>query len=108
MENEASESKFELSILGAIWMVILYTRIIPVLIGAPFYLLYDSFPFGDMENTKEIIGILGDGTLRIIIVVLVFKNIKKTSDNNFKIKYMGKLNYKLLLSVILVVIGYYL
>ncbi|MGB6127424.1 MAG: CPBP family intramembrane glutamic endopeptidase [Psychrilyobacter sp.] len=107
MENQSRDSKFELSVLGAVWTVVFYTLIIPVLIG-PFYMIYDSIPFGDMENTKEIIGILGNIILRIIIVILVFKNIKKNRDENFKIEYMGKLNYKLLLSVILLIMGYYL
>jgi len=76
MENQSRESKFELSILGAVWTVVFYTLIIPVLIG-PFYWIYDSIPFGDMENIKEIIGILGQVILRIIIVVLAVKNVKK-------------------------------
>jgi len=33
--------------------------------------------------------------------------LKKISNNNFKMKYVGKFNYKLLLSVILLIIGYY-
>ncbi len=107
MENQASESKFELSVLGAVWTVVFYTLIISALIGGPFYMIYDSIPFGNMENTKEIIGILGDIILRTIIIVLVFKKIKKNSDNNFRIRYVGKLNYKLLLSVIFLMIGYY-
>ena len=45
--------------------------------------------------------------LKIIIVILVVKKAKKISDNNFRISYMGKLNYKLLMSVILLMIGYY-
>jgi len=108
MENQARESKFELSVLGAVWIVVFYELIISALIGGPLYMIYDSIPFGNMENTKEIIGILGDIILRIMIIALVFKKIKKNSDNNFRIRYVGKLNYKLLLSVILLMIGYYL
>ncbi len=108
MENQASKSKFELSVLGAVWIVVFYTLIISALIGGPFSGIYDSISFENMENTKEIIGMLGKIILRIIIVILAVKNAKKISDNNFKIKYVGKLNCKLLLSVILVIIGYYL
>jgi len=108
MENQTRESKFELSVLGAVWIVVFYELIISALIGGPLYMIYDSIPFGNMENTKEIIGILGGIILRTIIIVLVFKKIKKNSDNNFRIRYVGKLNYKLLLSVIFLMIGYYL
>ena len=108
MENQGRKGKFELSVLGAVWMVILYTRIIPIFIGVPFRLIYEAIPFGNMENTKEIIEILGGGILRVIIVVLVLKSIKKSIDNNFEIKYFGKLNYKLLFSAMLLIGGYYL
>jgi CAAX protease family protein len=107
MENQAGENKFELSILGAVWSVVFYTLIISALIGGPFYAIFDNISFDKMENTKEIIGMLGKTILRIIIVVLAVKNAKKISDNDFKIKYVGKLNFKLLLSVILLIIGYY-
>ncbi|NDI78727.1 MULTISPECIES: CPBP family intramembrane glutamic endopeptidase [Psychrilyobacter] len=107
MESQARESKFELSVLGAVWTIILYELIISALIWGPFSEIYDSISFGNMENTKEIIGILGNIILRIIIVILVVKKAKKISDNNFRINYLGKLNYKLLLSVILLMIGYY-
>lgn len=107
MENQSRDSKFELSVLGAIWMVIVYTCIIAAVVGAPFYMIYDSIYFANMENTKEIIGVLGKLILKVVIVILAFKSIKKNSDNNFKLKYLGKLNYKLLLSIILLMIGYY-
>ncbi|MCS5423213.1 CPBP family intramembrane glutamic endopeptidase, partial [Psychrilyobacter sp. S5] len=114
MENQVRESKFELSVLGAVWTAIFYTFIVVVIIGllwAPFSLMigavYRENSFENLQNIQAVMGLVGESILDIIIIILAVKKAKKMSDNNFRIKYLGKFNYKLLLSVILLIIGYY-
>ncbi|UUV17832.1 CPBP family intramembrane metalloprotease [Fusobacteria bacterium ZRK30] len=114
MEDQARESKFELSVLGAVWMVVFYSFIVGVIMGLlwiPFSLIidtiYSKYSFENIQNIKAVMNLLGESILDFIIIVLIIKKAKKMSENSFRIKYMGKLNYKLLLSVICLMIGYY-
>jgi len=114
MENQARESKFELSVLGALGFIgklIFYFLIILgalTIILVPIGLIIGEFTPINLETLKESAKLLSEPILDIIILVVAVKKAKKMSDNNFRIKYLGKLNYKLLLSVILLMIGYYL
>lgn len=115
MEKQTRESKFELSILGAVWTVVFYSIIVGVImtvLWTPFSLIFDSvshtYSFENIQNIKAVMNLAGESILDFIIIVLVIKKAKRISNNNFRIKYMGKLNYKLLLSVIFLIIGYYL
>ncbi|WP_051251689.1 CPBP family intramembrane glutamic endopeptidase [Psychrilyobacter atlanticus] len=114
MENQTRESKFELSVLGAVWTVVFYSIIVGVImivLWTPFSLIIDSiystYSFENIENVKAVMNLVGNTILKIIIIVLAVKKAKRMSDNNFRIKYMGKLNCKLLISVIFLIIGYY-
>ncbi len=114
MENQARESKFELSVLGTLGFIgklIFYFLIILgalTIILVPIGLIIGEFTPISLETLKESAKLLSEPVLDIIIIVVAVKKAKKMSDNNFRIKYLGKLNYKLLLSVILLMIGYYL
>ncbi|MCS5422330.1 hypothetical protein, partial [Psychrilyobacter sp. S5] len=113
MENQARESKFELSVLGALGIMgstIFYVFIIfagLLIFLFPIGLIIGEFTPVSFEKLKEIANLLSEPIFKIILIVVAVKKAKKISDNNFRISYLGKLNYKLLLSVILLMIGYY-
>lgn len=108
MENQAREGKFELSVLGAVWMVVFYSFVVTFIIGmlwASFSLIID---FKITENIQVIIDLLRSTIMDIIIIVLALKKVKKISNGNFKLKYLDKFNYKLLFSAMFLIGGYYL
>lgn len=113
MGNQINESKFELSILGTLGIVgstIFYVSLIfsiLLMILFPLGLIVEKFPPLSFENIKEIVNLLGKPIFKITILVIAIKKAKKMSDNNFRIKYLGKCNFKLLLSVTLLIIGYF-
>lgn len=113
MENQVDESKFELSVLGALGIMgstIFYVFIILAILLIflfPLGLIIGEFTAVSFEKLKEIANLLSVPIVKIIIIVIAVKKAKKMSNNNFRIKYVGKLNCKLLLSVILLMIGYY-
>ncbi|UUV17827.1 CPBP family intramembrane metalloprotease [Fusobacteria bacterium ZRK30] len=108
MENQAREGKFELSVLGAVWMVVFYNFIVMFIILIPFQIVIELISFKDIGNVKVIMDLLRGTIIDIIIIVLALKKVKKVSNGNFKIKFMDKFNYKLLFSVIFLIGGYYL
>jgi len=113
MENQSRESKFELSILGALGFIgklILYVLIIfgaLVIFLVPIGLLIGEFTPISLETLKESAKLVSGLVFYLIAIAVAVKKAKKMSDNNFKIEYIGKLNYKLLLSIIFLMIGYY-
>lgn len=111
MEDQARESKFELSVLGSVWTVVFYSFIVAFITGllwTPFSLVIDTiYSEYSFENIQGVMNLLGESILDFIIIVLIIKKAKRISNNNFKIKYVGKLNYKLLISIIFLMIGYY-
>ena len=111
MENQASESKFELSVLGAIWTVVFYSFIVAFIIGmlwAPFNYLIETVYFKEIENIQVIMDLLRGIIIDLIIILIALKKVKKISSGNFKMKYLNKFNYKLLFSTIFLIGGYYL
>lgn len=111
MENQGSESKFELSILGAVWTVVFYSFIVAFIIGmlwAPFNHLIETVYFKEIENIQIIMDLLRGIIIDLIIILIALKKVKKVSSGNFKIKYLNKFNYKLLFSTIFLIGGYYL
>ena len=111
MENQTREGKFELSVLGAVWMVVFYSFIIVFIMGLlwlPFSILIESVSFEITENIQVIMDLLRGTIIEIIIIVLALKKVKKVSKGNFKLKYMDKFNYKLLFSAMFLIGGYYL
>ncbi len=108
MENQGRKGKFELSVLGAVWTVVFYTRVLILIIAVlfiPFHLIIESVSF---ENFKVVMDLVDESILDIIIIVLTLKKVKKMSNNNFKLKYLDKCSYKLLFSIIFLIMGYYL
>lgn len=114
MENQGNGNKFELSVLGALGFIgstTFYFLIILAILTA--FALFIGFIIGELtpislETLKESSKLVSEPIFDIIIIAVAVKKAKKMSDNNFRIKYMGKLNYKLLGSVILLMMGYYL
>ncbi|MBF8982778.1 CPBP family intramembrane metalloprotease [Lutibacter sp. B2] len=108
MENQTIKNKFELSICSAVEIVILYTVIILGIIDTPFYFIAKINYFQTHQIAEAIIKVSGEVISRTIIVILLLKKVRRQGHSNFKVKYVDKLNCKLLSTVIFLMIGYYL
>ncbi|GAA0741650.1 CPBP family intramembrane glutamic endopeptidase [Clostridium oceanicum] len=105
-EIEVNKGKFKLSILGAFSLAILCYCVLREFISIPFYVLSDRV-ISD-KILKSIVYGLGHSIPDVIIIILTLKKIRKEYNQNFKISYIEKFDFKLLICAILSTIGLYL
>lgn len=107
MENEIIENKFELSVLGAFKIILVYNILIPCIVGVPIRLISLSISLNSPETLSLIIALSGDIITNIVSVKLLLNKIKRNFKVNFKVKYIEKFNFKLLLYTFLLVSGFF-
>lgn len=103
---KVNEGKFELTILGAFSLAILYYCIPREFISIPFYALSKSV--SSDKIIKSILDVLKYLIPYAITIILLLKNIREDYKKDFKISYFRKFNFKLLLCTIFSMIGLYL
>ncbi len=108
MESEIIENKFELSVLGALGIILLYNMIVPCFVQIPFTFISKTMYSNTHEIFKSVVFILGDLISNIIIVILILKKIRRDYKINFKVKYIEKFNFKLLLCTLFLMLGFFL
>lgn len=107
MENEIVENKFELSVLGSFKIILMYYILIPLIVGLPLRLIVINMPFGSYETLSLIIVLLNDIIINIVGVKLTLNKIRNKLKVNFKIHYIEKFNFKLLLYTALLFLGFF-
>lgn len=108
MENQTKDNKFSLTILGALGMMFLYYFILQFIIGIPFSIISEASYIKSHKLFQVGVDILGEIVLSIITIVFILKKINSECEENFKLKYVGKFNFKLLLLTICIMSAYYL
>ncbi|MCT4619233.1 MAG: CPBP family intramembrane metalloprotease [Marinisporobacter sp.] len=108
MEKTIIENKFELSILRAIGILIVYTIILAGIVNIPFYLIEEMDYFQKSQITGGLMNVFGEGASNSIIVLLILRKVRKKSNTDFRLKYIGKWNLKILFAIISLMVGYVL
>ncbi|WP_027622921.1 CPBP family intramembrane glutamic endopeptidase [Clostridium lundense] len=107
MENEVIENKFELSILASFKMLLMYYILIPLIVGLPLRLIALNMSFGSFDTLSIITIFLNDVLTNIVGVKLTLNKIRNKLKVNFKIHYIEKFNFKLLLYTVLLFLGFF-
>jgi membrane protease YdiL (CAAX protease family) len=108
MENQIPKKKFELSVLGALGIVLLYLLILVDVIDIPFTFASETMYCKNHEAFQAVIIAVGAVISRIIVVKLILKQIRSDHEINFNIKYIEKFNFKLLVCTLFFMFGFFL
>lgn len=108
MENQTKDNKFSLTILGALGMMFLYYFILQLIIGIPFAIISEATYIKSHEAFGVGVDILREAVSNIVIIMFILKKIKSEYKEDFKLKYVGKFNVRLLLLTICIMSAYYL
>ncbi|EPY2276712.1 CPBP family intramembrane glutamic endopeptidase [Clostridium sporogenes] len=107
MESKLSEKSFELSVLGAL-VIMIYGFIIIFLVSIPFEILLEIMYVNTHKSLELIVAILNDLIPKAVMLIFILKKVRKYYEYNFKIKYIEKFNFKLLLCTIFLALGFVL
>jgi len=108
MENQTKDNRFSLTIVGALGMMFLYYFILQLIIGIPFAIISEATYIKSHEVFRVGVDILQETVSNIVIIMFILKKIKSEYEEDFKLKYVGKFNVKLLLLTICIMSSYYL
>lgn len=108
MKFESVDNRFKLSFIGAFGLILIYYVLITSILNIPFAIISGLNYFKNQEILQSIIMLLGSLISYILTVKLILRKIRKKNKNSFKISFVDKFNYKILLCTILLIIGYYL
>lgn len=108
MENEVIQNKFELSVLGSFKILLMYYLLIPLIVGLPLRLIAMNMLSGSFETLSIITIFLNDVLTNIVGVKLTLNKIRNKLKVNFKIHYIEKFNFKLLLYTALLFLGFFI
>ncbi|EJO5347266.1 CPBP family intramembrane metalloprotease [Clostridium botulinum] len=108
MEKEITEKKFNLSVLGALGIIVVYNMIIPFIVNIPFDFISQTIYVKSHKVLKLVIVVLADLIPNSIMIILLLKKIRKDYQASFKIKYIEKFNFKLLLCTVFLTLGLFL
>ncbi|MCW6080225.1 CPBP family intramembrane glutamic endopeptidase [Clostridium sporogenes] len=106
-KNEVTESNFELSVLGAL--------AISMFIVAAFY--FFPIPFNRMLETTYVnsnkvlelaLNVLRDLISKGLIIIFILKIIRADIEPSFKIRYIEKFNFKILLCTAFFILGFFM
>ncbi|MCW6059837.1 CPBP family intramembrane metalloprotease [Clostridium sporogenes] len=107
MESKLSNKGFQLSVIGAL-LIIICDFILELLVGIPFEILSEIIHVNSYNKSLElIVGILKEVVPNILVIIIILKGIREDYKPNFKIKYAEKFNFKLLLCTIFLMLGFF-
>lgn len=107
MESKLSNKGFQLSVIGAL-VIIICDFILELLVGIPFEILSEIIHVNSYNKSLElIVVILKEVVPNILVIIIILKVIREDYKPNFKIKYAEKFNFKLLLCTIFLMLGFF-
>lgn len=99
MESKLSNRSFQLSVLGALAIVI-YGFIIQFLVSIPFQILSEIMYVNSHKVLELVVEVLNDLIPKAVMLIFILRKIREYYKDNFKIKYIEKFNFKLLLCTV--------
>lgn len=94
MESKLSNRSFQLSVLGAL-AIIIYGFIIQFLVSIPFQILSEIMYVNSYKVLELVVGVLNDLIPKAVMLIFILRKIREYYKDNFKIKYIEKFNFKL-------------
>ncbi|GAA0741655.1 CPBP family intramembrane glutamic endopeptidase [Clostridium oceanicum] len=107
ISREMNENKFELSMFRMLVMGV-YMFIVELLVEIPFLLLKESKYVTSHKSLELIVSLSSEIIPRFLVVLIVLELIKEYYKLNFKISYARNFNFRLLLSTVFLMIGFFL
>ncbi|MFL0269036.1 CPBP family intramembrane glutamic endopeptidase [Candidatus Clostridium radicumherbarum] len=108
MKVESVDNRFKLSLIGAFGIILIYYVLIAGIFNIPFAIISELNYFKSQEVLQAVVMFLGSLISYVITIKLILRKIRKKNKNNFKISFIDKLNFKIILCTLLLIIGYYL
>lgn len=108
MKGKATENRFQLSIIEALGMLLVYKFLLTFIIVIPFAIISETSFSKSHETFEAAMEVLRELALNIIIITLILKKIRKEYEKDFKLRYTGQLNFKLLFYTLFLMLGFYL
>ncbi len=107
MESKLSDKSFELSVLGAL-IIMICCFVIEFIVYIPFGILSETMYINSHKYLELIVAILKDLTPKIVMTIVLLKIIRENYKPNFNIKYIEKFNFKMLLCTVFLMLGLFL
>lgn len=111
MSEEIGYKRLELSIWGAMGMAfsyIIYTCLAGGITELLFIIVSKIFYWGNNEIAQTIVKILNEIITYALVVLMMLRRVKKAGFSDFRLNYNGKFNYKSMVILIFLMIGYQL
>ncbi|MFL0247230.1 CPBP family intramembrane glutamic endopeptidase [Candidatus Clostridium stratigraminis] len=106
MNKELVDNRFKLSFIGAFGIIIVYYVLIAGIINLPFAIFSELF--NNIQVLQAAVIFVGNLISYAITIKLILRRIRKKNKSNFKISFIHKFNFKILLCTVLLIIGYFL
>ncbi|AJE10908.1 CAAX protease [Clostridium botulinum] len=96
-KNEVvTESNFELSVLGAL-AIIMFTVVGFYFFPIPFNMMLETTYVNSNKVLELVLSVLRDLISKGLIIIFILKIIRVDIEPSFKVKYIEKFNFKILL-----------
>lgn len=107
VKSEVTESKFELSFLGAV-AIVLFAEVIYSFLHYPFNMVLETTYVNSHKVLELVLNVLKELISKGLVIIFILKIIRGEFKPNFKIKYIEKFNFKLLLCTIFLILGFFM
>ncbi|APF27421.1 putative membrane protein [Clostridium sporogenes] len=95
-KNEVTESNFELSVLGALAIAIFIASAF-YFFPIPFNMMLETTYVNSNKVLELVLSVLRDLISKGLIIIFILKIVREYIEPSFKIKYIEKFNFKILL-----------
>lgn len=104
-KSEVTESNFELSVLGAL-AIIMFTVVGFYFFPIPFNMMLETTYVNSNKVLELVLSVLRDLISKGLIIIFILKIIRADIEPSFKVKYIEKFNFKILLCTAFFILGF--
>ncbi|HDK7169223.1 TPA: CPBP family intramembrane metalloprotease [Clostridium botulinum] len=106
-KNEVTESNFELSVLGALAIAIFIATAF-YFFPIPFNMMLETTYVNSNKALELVLSVLSDLISKGLIIIFILKIVREYIEPSFKIKYIEKFNFKILLFTAFFILGFFM
>ncbi|EPZ8709637.1 CPBP family intramembrane glutamic endopeptidase [Clostridium botulinum] len=106
-KSEVSESNFELSVLGAL-AIAMFVVVGFYFFPTPFNMMLETTYVNSNKVLELVLSVLIDLISKGLIIMFILKIIRADIEPSFKIKYIEKFNFKILLCTAFFILGFFM
>ncbi|ACA54578.1 CPBP family intramembrane metalloprotease [Clostridium botulinum] len=106
-KSEVTENNFELSVLGAL-AIMMFTVVAVNFLPIHFNMMLETTYVNSHKVLELVLKVLGDIILKGLAIIFILKIIRADIEPSFKIKYIEKFNFKILLCTAFFILGFFM